>query len=107
MPTAAVHPLIYKCFVTKEGNVVDCKHVAGLDVSCRTVEYNVADLESYGRYAVGLFAGLVLHECDVSGSVGVVLQSVRSETSSMRTSRSVKQVRSVTWVSVLPFAVPL
>ena len=58
-----------------DGDFADRKHVTGLDISLCAVENNVADLETDRRDAVSLFTGLILHESDVSGSVGVVFDS--------------------------------
>ena len=57
------------------GNCGDGKNVTGLDIGVSACGYNVAVGKTYGSNDVALLALIILKECDVRGSVGVVLDT--------------------------------
>ena len=57
------------------GNCRDRKNVTGLDICIRASGYDVTVGKALGSDDVALLALLVLKECDVRGSVGVVLDT--------------------------------
>ena len=56
------------------GDVRQGQGVAGLDVCIGTGNNSVADLQTNRRQNVALLAVLILHQCNVCGTVGIVLQ---------------------------------
>ena len=58
------------------GDISECKCVAGLDIRIGTGSYYVAYLEAVGSDDVSLLAVLVFNECDECASVRIILESL-------------------------------
>ena len=57
-----------------DGDIGKGQRVAGLDVCIGTGNNSVADLQTNRRQNVALLAVLILYQCNVCGTVGIILQ---------------------------------